>query len=68
MIVVLGVPPLLATLVGYFTQAVLFNEYLALFLALISLGLLFVIINFHGRALGNARSRSSEAVREPSDE
>ena len=68
MVVVLAVPPLAATLVGYFTQSVL-NQYVTLLvLALVSLGLYFVIINFHGRELAKREIEILEAVREPSDE
>ena len=68
LIVVLAMPPLGATLVGYFTQNKL-NEYLTLMvLALVSLGLYFAIINIHGRELAKREIEILEAVREPSDE
>jgi hypothetical protein len=68
MIIVLAVPPFAATLVGYFTQSLL-NEYVTLLvLVLVSLGLYFVIINFHGRELAKREIEILEAVREPSDE
>ena len=68
LIILLAAPPLLATLVGYFTQSLL-NEYLTLLiLALISVGLYFVIINFHGRSLAKREIEILETVREPSDE
>ena len=68
LIIVLSVPPLAATLIGYFTQSML-NEYLTLMtLALVSLGLYFAIINFHGRELAKREIEILEAVREPSDE
>jgi ABC-2 type transport system permease protein len=68
MVIVLALPPLLATLVGYLTKSLL-NEYLTLLvLALMSLGLYFAIINFHGRSLARREIEILEAVREPSDE
>lgn len=68
MIIVLGTPPLVATLVGYFTRSFLY-EYLALLvLALISVGFYFLIINFHGRSLARREIDILEAVREPADE
>ena len=68
LIIVLAIPPLAATLVGYFTQSML-NVYLTLLaLALVSLGLYFAIINIHGRELAQREIEILEAVREPSDE
>jgi hypothetical protein len=68
MVIVLATPPLVATLVGYFTRSLL-NEYvmLALFTVL-SVGLYFVVINFHGRSLAKHEIEILEAVREPTDE
>ena len=68
LIIVLALPPFLATLVGYFTQSML-NEYVTLLvLVLMSLGLYFTVINIHGRALAKREIEILEAVREPSDE
>ena len=68
LIVLLSLPPLLATLVGYLTQSML-NQYLTLLvLALASLGLYVAIINFHGRALAKREIEILDVVREPSDE
>ena len=68
LIVVLATPPLGATLIGYFTQNRL-NEFLMLTaLVLVSLGLYFAIINFHGRELAKREIEILEAVRAPSDE
>lgn len=68
MVIVLALPPLFATLVGYFSQSRL-NEYLTLAaLALMSLGFYAVVINFHGRSLAKREIEILEAVREPSDE
>lgn len=68
LIVVLAMPPLFATLVGYFTESLL-NAYLTLLvLALMSLGLYFAIINVHGRSLAKREVEILEAVREPIDE
>lgn len=68
MIIVLAVPPLAATLVGYFTRN-LFYEYVALLvLAWMSVMLYSLIINFHGRSLAKREIDILEAVREPADE
>lgn len=68
LIILLAVPPLLATLVGYFTESML-NQYLTLLvLAVLSVGLYFAIINVHGRELERREIEILEAVREPIDE
>jgi hypothetical protein len=68
MIIVLAMPPLLATLVGYFTRN-LYYQYLALLgLALMSVGLYSLIIDFHGRSLEKREINILDAVREPADE
>ena len=68
MVIVLAMPPVVATLVGYFTRSLVY-EYLTLVVfALMSVGLYFVIINFHGRALARREIDILEAVREPIDE
>jgi hypothetical protein len=68
LIVFLATPPLIATLVGYFTRN-LFYEYLTLLvLALTSIGFYSLIINFHGRSLARREIDILEAVREPADE
>jgi len=68
MIVVLALPPFLATLVGYFTRSML-NQYLALLvLNVLSIGLYIVALNFQGRALGRREIDILEIVREPADE
>jgi hypothetical protein len=68
LILLLMTPPMVATLVGYFTQSLL-NEYLLLTLfALVSVGLYSLMINFHGRLLARREILILEAVREPSDE
>ena len=67
LIIVLSVPPLAATLVGYFTQSML-NEYITLLvLTLASLGLYFLIINIHGRELAKREVEILEAIREPTE-
>ena len=68
MVIVLAMPPVLATLVGYLTRSLLY-EYVTLALfALLSVGLYAVAINFHGRALAKREIEILEAVREPTDE
>ena len=68
MIIVLATPPLLAALVGYLSRNI-YYEYLALLgLALVSVGLYSLIIDFHGRSLEKREINILEAVREPADE
>lgn len=68
MVIVLAMPPLAATLVGYFTRSFVY-EYAALALfAVLAVGLYSVVINFHGRSLARREIDILEAVREPSDE
>jgi hypothetical protein len=68
MVVVLAAPPLLATIVGCVTHNLL-NVYTSLALmALLSVGLYFVMLNFQGRSLAAREIEILEAVREPADE
>ena len=68
MVFVLAAAPLGATLIGYFSESRL-NEYLALMVfALLSLGLYYVVLNFHGRSLAQREIEILEVVREPLDE
>jgi hypothetical protein len=68
MLVVLSLPPFLATLAGYLTRS-LFVEYAVLALmALIAVAVYVVAINFQGRALARREIEILEAVREPADE
>jgi ABC-2 type transport system permease protein len=68
MVVVLAVPPLTATVIGYVTRNV-FNMYLTLTLMmLLSLGLYVLVLNFQGRSLARREIEILEAVREPADE
>jgi hypothetical protein len=67
-IIVLGTPPLLATLAGYLTRT-LWIEYVALAaMALVALGIYALILNFHARSLARREIDILEAVREPTDE
>lgn len=67
-IVVLAIPPLLATLAGYLAKT-LWIEYVALaVMALISVGIYAVFLNFHGRTLMKREIDILESVREPIDE
>jgi hypothetical protein len=68
MVIVLGTPPVLATLVGLFMSSLLY-EHLALFVfAVLSIGLYLLMLNFQGRSLAKREIDILEAVREPSDE
>jgi hypothetical protein len=67
-IVVLGMPPLLATLAGYLTRT-LWIEYVALAaMALVALGIYGIFLSFHGRMLAQREIDILESVREPIDE
>ena len=68
LIITLALPPLFATLVGYFTQSIV-NEYLTLLvLMLLSLTLYFAVLQFQARSLAKREIEILEAVREPADE
>jgi hypothetical protein len=68
LILLMLVPPLVSTLVGYFTRSLL-NEFLLLTLfALLSVGLYSLMINFHGGLLARREIDILGAVREPADE
>jgi hypothetical protein len=67
-IIVLGTPPLLATLAGYLTRT-LWIEYVALAaMAVVALGIYALILNFHARSLRRRELDILESVREPVDE
>jgi len=68
MIVVLGVPPLLAALAGYLTRSVFISYATLALFALISLGVYAIVINPQGRDLARREIDILETVREPSDE
>ena len=68
MVLVLAVPPVSATIVGYVSRNLLY-EYLTLALfALVSVGIYFALLNLHGRTLARREIEILEAVREPADE
>lgn len=68
MIVVLGTPPFLAAVAGYFSRSV-YVSYAALALfALVSLAVYAVAINFQGRMLAKREIEILETVREQVDE
>jgi len=68
MVIVFAMPPVFATITGYFTRNLVY-EYLTLMLfAVVSLGIYFVFINLHGRSLEKREIEILEAVREPTDE
>jgi hypothetical protein len=68
MVIVLGTPPVLATLVGLFMSSLVY-EYVALFVfAVLAVGFYFLMLNFQGRSLAKREIDILEAVREPSDE
>ena len=68
MVIVLAMPPMFATVVGYVSRN-LFYEYLTLTLfALVSVGIYFALLNLHGRTLARREIEILEAVREPTEE
>jgi hypothetical protein len=68
MVLVLATPPVVATLVGYFTRS-LFYEYLTLLgLVLLSITVYLLMIEFQGRSLAKREIDILDAVREPADE
>ena len=68
MVIVLGTPPVLATLVGLFMSSLVY-EYAALFVfAVLAVGLYFLMLNFQGRSLAKREIDILDAVREPADE
>jgi hypothetical protein len=68
MVIVLSMPPVLATIVGLFTRSLLY-EYAALFVfAVLAVGFYFLMLNFQGKSLAKREIGILEAVREPSDE
>lgn len=68
MIVVLGMPPFLAALTAYLSGNVYVGHATLAFLALLSLGVYAIAINFQGRMLANREIEILETVREQADE
>ena len=68
MVIVLGTPPVVATLVGLFMSSLVY-EYVALVVfAVLAVGFYFLMLNFQGRSLAKREIDILEAVREPTDE
>jgi hypothetical protein len=68
MIVVLGAPPFLAAVAGYFTRNVLVSYATLALFGVISIGLYSVLINSQGRSLARREIEILETVREPSSD
>jgi hypothetical protein len=68
MVILLAMPPVLVTLIGYVTRSLLYEYLLLALFAILSVGLYFVVINYHGRSLAKHEIDILEAVREPTDE
>ncbi len=68
MIGVLGTPPFLASLAGYFTRSIYITYATLAAFALLSVGLYALAINFQGRSLARREIEILETVREPADE
>ena len=67
-IIVLGIAPLLATLVGYFARSLLIEFATLAVLAVIAVGIYALAVNIHGPTLARREIDILEAVREPADE
>ena len=68
MVILLMIPPSLASFIGYSTES-LFNEYAALAVfAVLAVGLYALMINWHGKLLARREIEILDAVREPADE
>ena len=67
-VIVLGMPPLFATLAGYLTRSLLVEFATLALLALVSIGIYVLALNVHGRTLARREIEVLEAVREPTDE
>jgi hypothetical protein len=65
LLILLGLPPFLSTLAGYFTQSLLVEYATLAALATFFVGLYFSLIGFQGRALQRREVEILEAVREP---
>ncbi len=68
MIVVLGAPPFLAAVAGYFSRSILVSYATLALFALISLAVYAISINFQGRALEKREIEILDSVREQADE
>lgn len=68
MIVVLGMPPLLAAVAGYLSRNVYVSYAVLALFALISIAVYAIVINSQARDLARREIEILEAVREPSDE
>jgi hypothetical protein len=67
MLLLLGVPPLAATLAGYLTESFLIEFAVLALFALSSVVFYFLMINFQGRTLERREIEILEAVKEPND-
>jgi hypothetical protein len=68
MAIVMAMPPLVATLIGYFSRSFLYEYATLAVFAVLAVGLYAVVINFHGRSLARREVEILETVREPADE
>ena len=65
MLVLLAVPPLAATLVGYVTASMILEYATLAAIALILIGIYFFVINAQGRALSRREIQILDAIKEP---
>jgi hypothetical protein len=68
MIVVLGTPPFLSTVAGFFARSVYVTYATLALFALVAVGLYAIVINVQARDLARREIEILETVREPSDE
>jgi hypothetical protein len=65
LLVLLGVPPLAATLIGYATESLILEYATLAAIALILIGIYFFVINAQGRALQRREIQILDAIKEP---
>jgi hypothetical protein len=65
LLILLGLPPLTATLVGYVTSSLILEYATLAAIALILIGIYFFVINAQGRALSRREIQILDAIKEP---
>lgn len=65
LLVLLAVPPMAATLIGYATESLILEYATLAAIALILIGIYFFVINAQGRALSRREIQILEAIKEP---
>jgi hypothetical protein len=65
LLVLLAMPPMAATLIGYATESLILEYATLAAIALILIGIYFFVINAQGRALERREIQILEAIKEP---